>query len=165
MRKINLHEVPGSHSIDMLNKALGVSVESRRDGDELEVTVRLSNRGAAHAVPTGMPGRRIILDLQVRSYDGRTFSENKVYGKFFTDSEGETIKRDSRYFTEGVHLESDSRIRSDERRIERFRFPIPHDVMAGVKLRLHYEHDPIGGGAGRTRRTFYSESRTIAPKG
>jgi len=161
--KINLHEVPGGHSIDQLNRALGLSIDPRREDDELVVELRLHNKGAGHAVPTGMPGRRVILELAVRSGDGRDFEERKVYGKFFLDAEGRRITRDGDYFAGGVRLESDSRIGADERRVETFRFPVPRDVHAYLTVKLNYEHSPTGGEEGRTYLTFLSERRTLAP--
>ncbi len=161
--EVNLHEVPGGHSIDQLNRALSVAVDHARTADSLTVKVRLANRGAGHAVPTGMPGRRVILALEVRSSDGQSFEEKRVYGKFFADAAGQTITRDSRYFTSGVRLDSDTRIRPDERRTESFRFPIPARATAFVTLKLHYEHAPTGDSAGRTWLTFFTQNRTLTP--
>ena len=79
--------MPGGHSLEQLNKALGLSIQHRWEDEELEVEVVLRNKGAGHAVPTGMPGRRVILDLVLRSGEGHRFEERKVYGKFFSTGE------------------------------------------------------------------------------
>lgn len=162
--EVNVHEVPGGHSLEQLHKALDVAIEPRQEGDSLAVFVRLTNKGAGHAVPTGMPGRRVILDLRVRSSTGETFEESRTYGKFFADAEGGRVALDSRLFTKGVRLDSDTRIRSDERRVETFRFPVPARATAFVTLKLHYEHAPTAGAEGRTWLTFYSENRTLVPR-
>ena len=162
-QEVNLHEMPGGHSLDQLHKALTVSFQPERKGDELLLDVRIANRGAGHAVPTGMPGRRVFLDLTVRSSDGRSFEERKVYGKSFADASGKTITRDSAYFAKGVKLETDSRLRPDEQRVERFRFPIPTSATAFVSVKLRYEHSPTGGPENRTSITFLSEDRTLPP--
>ena len=163
--EVNLHEVPGGHSLEQLHKALQVALEPKRQGDSLLVTVRLTNKGAGHAVPTGMPGRRVILDLAVRSGTGAAFEEKRIYTKTFTDAQGATITRDSKYFTKGLKLASDTRIQADEKRTEVFSFPVPASATAHVTLKLHYEHAPTGGPENRTWLTFYSENRTLPPGG
>jgi hypothetical protein len=163
--EVNLHEVPGGHSLDQLHKALQVALDPKRKGDSLLVTVRLTNKGAGHAVPTGMPGRRVILDLAVRSGTGAAFEEKRTYTKIFTDAEGATITRDSRYFTKGLQLAADTRIQADEKRSETFRFAVPAASSAHVTLKLHYEHAPTGGPENRTWITFYTENRTLPPGG
>lgn len=161
--EVNLHEMPGGHSLEQLHKALRVALKPRRDGDTLVVDIELVNKGAGHAVPTGMPGRRVILDLEVDPYVGEPMRETRVYGKFFVDAEGKRITRDSQYFAKGVRLESDTRIHADEKRKEEFRLPVAAETTVSASLRLHYEHAPTGDEAGLTRFTFYSESRTLTP--
>jgi hypothetical protein len=161
---VNLHEVPGGHSLDQLNKALAVAESAVREPDGLTMTVRLTNRGAGHAVPTGMPGRRVILAVAVRTSDGRSFDARRVYTKSFLDGSGRPVTRDAGFFLPGVRLESDSRIRPDEQRVEAFRFPVAPEATAHVTLRLHYEHTPTGGPADRTWLTFYTEERTYLPE-
>ena len=38
-----------------------------------------------------MPGRRLILEVGVRSSSGQQYSEQRVYGRFFKDKDGNTI--------------------------------------------------------------------------
>jgi hypothetical protein len=161
--EINLHDVPGGHSLEQLHKAIRVSLEPRREADELVLEVRLHNRGAGHAVPTGMPGRRVVLDVEVRDSRGGSARQERAYGKFYSDAAGRRIVRDRDYFARGVRLDEDTRLRPDETRAERFQFPIAADAIAFVSLRLHYEHAPTGGPDNRTWLTFYSEDRTLVP--
>ncbi|MBD3162636.1 MAG: hypothetical protein GF346_09725 [Candidatus Eisenbacteria bacterium] len=163
--EINLHEVPGGHSIQQLHKAFRVVIEPAREGDTLRVEVQIINRGAGHAVPTGMPGRRVILTVNARGYSGARFEEKRVYGKFFLDEEGDRIVHDSGYFAAGVRLESDSRIQPDETRVERFAFPIGAEVTTDLQVQLHYEHAPMGEEEPKTRLTFYSEKRFLKGSG
>ncbi len=159
--EVNLHEVPGGHSLDQLHKALGVAIAPRRDGETLRLDVTLSNKGAGHAVPTGMPGRRVHLELQVRTSQGQSHEARRVYARSFRDARGAKVTSDGGYFARGVSEESDTRIRPDERRTESFAFPVPSSAAAFIELRLHYEHKPAAGDEGRTWLTFYSESRTL----
>jgi hypothetical protein len=161
--EVNLHEMPGGHSLDQLHKALGITIRSRREGDDLFLDVGLANKGAGHAVPTGMPGRRVILEVRGQTSQGGVFEEQRVYTKTFTDAAGSTIRTDGAYFGPSVRMVADTRIQPDERRGESFRFPVPAAATAFVTVKLHYEHAPTGGADGRTWLTFQSESRTFPP--
>jgi hypothetical protein len=162
--EINVHAVPGGHSLEQLHRALRISLKPRREGEELVVDVRVRNRGAGHAVPTGMPGRKVLLEIELRTNQGGAAGANRVYGKFYTDAAGARITRDRDYFAPGVKLESDTRLQPDEERAEQFRFPLPSTAIAFVTLKLHYIHDPMGDEASRTWITFYSEDRTLTPE-
>ena len=157
-----INRVPGGHSLDQLHKALGLGIRPLRDGDALDVEITVRNKGAGHAVPTGMPGRRVILEVEIKAGTGASYSERRVYEKTFVDGTGRPVTRDRDYFTAGVEMRADTRIGPDEHRIESFRFPIPPDQTAYLTVRLHYEHSPMGNDVGRTWSTFFSEKRTIA---
>jgi hypothetical protein len=164
MTEVNLHEMPGGHSAAQLNKALLVQQDATRRGDDLEVVVRLRNRGAGHAVPTGMPGRRVILAVAVGTSDGRAFDERRVYTKTFRDAAGELIERDGGVFAAGVRLASDSRLAAGEQRTEVFHFPVAATASANVAVSLHYEHAPGTDPQNRTWLTFFSQSRLYKPE-
>jgi hypothetical protein len=163
--RVNLHQMPGGHSLAQLNAALGIGQSALWREDGFTLTVRLANKGAGHAVPTGMPGRRVILALSVRTSDGNSFAARRVYSKTFRDAEGRVIDRDGPVFAPGVRLETDSRIKTDEERTETFTFPVAPGASARVNLKLHYEHAPTAGPENRTWLTFYSEERTYAREG
>jgi hypothetical protein len=158
---VNVHDTPGGHSFTQLSRALGVSMSAARPGDGLALTVRVRNKGGGHAVPTGMPGRRVILDVAVRTSDDKSFSAERVYAKTFRDAEGRSITQDGPVFAPAVRLESDSRLKPDEERTETFSFPVAAGATASVTVKLHYEHAPTGDGENRTWLTFYSAQRTF----
>lgn len=163
--EVNLHEVPGSHSIPMLGKALKVSFASHREGDSLVVEVKVSNKGAGHAVPTGMPGRRVLMDLSLTTGQGRHFTAERTYSKNFVDASGQEIHLDSGFFGRGVQLASDTRIRADEQRVERFAFAVPAGTWARTNVKLHYEHAPTGNDDNRVWQTFFSQDYSIPAGG
>jgi len=162
--RVNLHQVPGGHSLEQLHRAFAVGISPFRDGGDVVIEIQLRNKGAGHAVPTGMPGRRVILDVEVKTADGQQFEAHEVYGKFFQDASGKRITRDSGYFARGVKLDSDTRIGPDETRTEVLRFPVSPRATAYINVRMTYEHAPTGGEEGRTRITFLSEKRTLVGK-
>jgi hypothetical protein len=159
--EVNLHEVPGGHSLDQLHKALRFAVDTSRRGDSVEVAVTIVNKGAGHAVPTGMPGRRVYLDVQLKTGAGQHFEEQRLYARSYVDANGAPIVRDAAFFAKGVKLASDSSIQAGERRVERFRWPVAAQTEAFLSLKLRYEHAPTGGEEGRTSLTFLSEERMI----
>lgn len=159
--KVNLHAVPGGHSIEQLNRALGLGVDFERQADSLAVLIDLKNRGAGHAVPTGMPGRRVLLEVTLRTQQGKTFEARRIYTRAFLDANGATIERDSGFFAPGVKAGDDSRIRPDETRHEVFHFPVPPESSAQLTVRLRYEHAPTADQADWTMLTFASETRMV----
>jgi hypothetical protein len=162
--KVNLHEVPGGHSLSQLIKGVEVVLRPQRDAGALLLDVRLRNRGAGHAIPTGMPGREINLSVKVRTSEGGSFDERRSYRKTYVGAGGGEITRDSSYFARGVKFVSDTRIQADESRTERFRFAVPEHATAYLSVKLHYEHAPTGRDQNRTFITFFSEERTLLPE-
>jgi hypothetical protein len=160
---VNLHEVPGGHSLNMLNRAIHVSMKPERRGEELRVEVRINNKGAGHAVPTGMPGRRLILTVSVKTTQNQSFEEKRIYTKSFVDAEGNPIEHDGECFAEGARLLSDTRLMSDEQRVESFRFHVPTSAGVSIKTRVQYEHSPTGRPEDSTRLTVLSEDRSLKP--
>lgn len=161
--EVNLHQVPGGHSLEQLHRALSVAIEPARDGNQMNLGIRIVNRGAGHAVPTGMPGRRVILDLQVETSSGDSYSEKLVFEKTFLSAAGEAIHRDSGYFAKGVVFEADTRIKADEARQEKFKFAVKEQDTAYVTVKLHYEHAPQGLDEDKVWLTFLSERRVVRP--
>jgi hypothetical protein len=162
--EVNLHEVPGGHSIDQLNKALGVNLQPERAGGKLKLRVILTNRGAGHSVPTGMPARHVTLEVQLRTSDKQHLQEQRVYGASFTDAAGQTITEDRKHFAPGVRPAADTRIKAGEQRQEDFEFPVDPKATAFLTVRLVYEHSPTGTKEDQTLITFYTAERTLQPE-
>ena len=160
---VNQHQVPGGHSLEQLHRALSVAIDPARDGGQLQLGIRIVNRGAGHAVPTGMPGRRVIMDLQVETSSGKTFTEKRVFEKTFLSADGKSISHDSGFFAKGVQFAADTRIKADEARLEEFTFAIQEQDTAYVTLKLHYEHAPQGLDEDKVWITFLSERRVVRP--
>lgn len=160
-KPVNLHEIPGGHSLEQLNKALSVRLEPVREGDEVRFKVRIANRGAGHAVPTGMPGRRVVLVVTSRAGAAAPQEARRTYEKSFVDTKGAAVTRDGAYFTKGVRMQSDTRIKADELREEVFRFAAPAAAGVTLEAKLVYEHNPTGTAEDARRITFFSETRFV----
>ncbi len=145
---INLHAVPGGRSVDQLRRAFGLEiVEARRDAGRLRVHVAVTNRGAGHRAPGGMPNRRAVLEVRV---DGAGPPERKerVYRRTLVDSQGEEVRYVPAMFTDAAKVASDTRLRPRERRDERFSFR-GGPAGTGVTARLIYVVGPAVPGAER----------------
>jgi hypothetical protein len=151
---VNLHQMPGSHSIDQLNKAVSTRLATARRGDALEVTVELTNRGAGHMVPTGSPLRRLHLEVRVNSSDGKSYNQERVYRRGVLDAQGRPIEREHQVFLQAARFGEDTRLKPEQRRVETFTFPVPGKVAANVRTQLWYYYSPFA--AAHKRVSFHS---------
>jgi hypothetical protein len=72
----------------------------------LRVSVEVTNRGAGHAVPTGLPERRIVVRAITRAAAGTPHAAAEhAFGRWLVDGEGEPAP-----FYEAVRVARDDRI-------------------------------------------------------
>jgi hypothetical protein len=154
---VNLHIMPGGHSLDQLLTAARVGVEASRAGDSLRVQVRIANAGAGHALPTGFPSRRIVLEVEVGLGNAR-LRDTRTYARTLLDKAGREIVRDDEVMIRPAAQVTDTRLKPGEERLEQFSFPVPAAVDASMAVRLHYVHLPLGQEAA-TDQVFYSERK------
>ena len=150
---VNLHQMPGSRSIDQLNKAIALRMNTERRSDTLVVTVDLSNRGAGHMVPTGSPLRQLNLEVSVGAA-GKTHEERRVYTRKVVDQAGKEINSEELVFLKAAKTVSDSRLKAGETRRESFEFQVPAAASARVVARLWYFYSPTAATADETRVNF-----------
>lgn len=155
---VNLHQMPGSHSVDQLNKAIATRLSNHRRGDTLEVIVEVTNRGAGHMVPTGSPLRRLHLEVKVSSSDGKSYQQERVYRHAVLDAQGKEIHREHQVFTQAARFGEDTRLKPEERRVETFRFPVPHAQPANIRTQFWYYYSPLAA-AGQDKVTFLSAAQ------
>jgi hypothetical protein len=160
---VNLHEMPGGHSLDQLMTALRVNVDAERAGDSLIVRVTLANVGAGHAMPTGFPSRQVVLETRVTTPVDELKAE-RVYARTVLDEAGRPIVRDDEVMRMRSGSARDTRLAPRETRVERLGFAVPGAVSASVTVRLRYLHAPLGAGAPTTDQVFYSERRFLRGK-
>ncbi|MBI2067722.1 MAG: hypothetical protein HYW02_05995 [Deltaproteobacteria bacterium] len=140
---INSHEAVGGHSIEQVKKAVEITIgEARRSGDKVHAVVRLKNVGSGHKVPTGMPTRKLILQLQVTSGGTTLVSEERIYQKIMVDKAGNRITRDSDLFLKAFKVKEDNRLKPGEEKIEHFTFFVPQERALEISARLYYLYQP-----------------------
>ncbi|MBI3696811.1 MAG: hypothetical protein HY238_18490 [Acidobacteria bacterium] len=139
---VNLHQMPGGHSIEQLNKAVDVRVANRRQGDQLLVTAIVRNKGAGHMVPTGSPLRKLVVDLEVHTEDGRKLRAERTYERAVVDAKGSLLTKEHAVLVNGARVASDNRLKPKEERVENFTFDVARSLSARIVTRLWYYYSP-----------------------
>ena len=158
---LNLHEIPGGHSIQQLNKAIKADLSATRDGNQLRVVVKLTNRGAGHDVPTGSALRQLILALEADSLDGHHFSDQRIYRRIVADRSGTVLNREDLVFVKGARTVEDTRLAPGETKIETFSFPISQGTQARVKVSLYYYYSPLATTEAQQKVKFLELTRLV----
>jgi hypothetical protein len=158
---VNLHHMPGSHSLQQLTSAIRASLSAVREGNQIKVTVTVSNESAGHHLPTGSPIRRIVLEMKADSFRGHHFREERVYQRRVADAQGNLLQREHFVFLKGASVVSDTRLSAGEKRAETFLFPIPQDAPAKLEATFRYYFSPMARTEAQKRVTFLTLSRLI----
>jgi len=160
---VNLHAMPGGHTIDQLNKALSVKARVHRSGETLSMDVDLINVGAGHSIPTGSAARQILLEIRVDGSSGKAHQATRTYDRVLTDAAGVPLSRDVEFFSRAAKVKSDTRIAAGKTRTEHFDFDIGTGSIANVKLRLLYRSMPDPRRPAGEGQVFYTQSWTVPP--
>ena len=159
---INLHQMPGSRSVEQLNKAIQSQISTFRQDDKLKVTVKLTNAGAGHYVPTGSPMRKLILEVRVEPFgEGPTFRAERTYARTITDQKGVVLQREHLSFLKGAKVTGDTRLAPKETRSETFSFDFPAGMRGRVEANLYYYYSPMATSEAEQRIKFVTMSRLV----
>lgn len=161
MSGINLHEIPGSHSIQQLNKAIKADLITTREGGQLWVQVKVTNQGAGHYVPTGSPLRQLLMELRADAYGGRRFREQTRYTRTVSDRSGFVLDRESAVFVKAAQVVKDTRLAPNETRTEKFSFPIPRGTQAEVEASFYYYYSPMATTEAEQKVKFLTIRRLV----
>lgn len=137
-KQINLHAISASHSTQELRKALEVEIkEIYQEQDIIEVVVGVTNVGSGHRVPTGIPSRKLILSVELKT-PNEYFHRHRTYQKIMLDENGKEVKKEGEVFLQAAKVSFDNRIRPKETRIERFAFAKPKNKNITITARIEY---------------------------
>jgi hypothetical protein len=137
-KQINLHAISASRSTEQLRKALKVEIKNiNKEKDIIEVVVGVTNVGSGHLVPTGIPSRKLILVVELRT-PNEYFVQQKIYQKIILDESAKEIKKDSEFFLKAARVSFDNRLRPRETRTERFAFVRPKNRKITISARIEY---------------------------
>ncbi len=159
--RINLHQMPGSHSLEQLTSAFRAHMTTLRDGDKLQVVVEVSNQKAGHYLPTGSPLRQIVLEVRADSYAGQHFREERTYARTVADSQGTVLRREHVAFLKAAKVVSDTRLAPSEKRTETFAFPIRAGSQTVVKATFWYYYSPLARIESQQRIVFLRLNRMV----
>jgi hypothetical protein len=159
---VNLHQIPGGHSRQMMYKACKTTIASvNREKKKIKVAVSVANTGAGHFVPTGMPTRKVILSVDITTEKGEQQRKEVVYERQVVGSQGQPIQRDSELFTQQISVKSDTRIKPGETRTELFEFEDYPGENITIHARLTYLYSPHGKPETESRFDFYNEEKHL----
>lgn len=106
---------------DLRSRALALEVGVSDGAGALAVTVSLTNEGAGHFVPAGLPERRIVVAARILDDKGaEVASEKKYLGRVLVDAKGVEVP-----FWKAVGVGSDSRIAPGATWTDAFAFSPP----------------------------------------
>lgn len=105
---------------------------------KLTVHLALTNSGAGHAVPTGLPERQLRVSVELLDASGRvTASQEHLYGRVLVDAVGKVVP-----FYDATSELADTRIKPGETREDLFVLPLAAPLAAG-QLRVSVLWRPI----------------------
>lgn len=139
---VTAHEFLGGHSNINLTNAVRLETNVKEDGEQLSVVVSITNAESGHKLPTGIPIRKIVLKVILKSENNMVIrSVRKVYRKVLTDKFGTIIENSASMFRDATAIYSDNRIAPQETRVEKFLFTLPDGVKDYVvETSLNYEY-------------------------
>jgi mono/diheme cytochrome c family protein len=137
------HMVLGGHSQIKLAKAAGLITSAQVKDNKVKVTCLVTNKESGHKIPTGIPLRRIILEVVLLSKDGKEIAKkNMVYQKVLVDAAGKVLTEPAEMFLNAARVATDNRIAPKEQREEHFEFDLPQEVDTfSVDSHLRYEFE------------------------
>ncbi|MEW6203571.1 MAG: multiheme c-type cytochrome [bacterium] len=143
-RKVNLHELQGGHYGSQLKKATKIEIKDiKRSGEKATVVVEVTNSGAGHMIPTGIPSRTLTLEVTLTSKDGKlVLSDKRIYRKIMIDASGKPLEEDAEIMLRSHNIQSDSRIYPGETRRETFTFLFPAKMKFTASAQLVYRYAP-----------------------
>lgn len=143
LNKINLHQPPGGRSTEQLRKAATVKILSKRVKEgKWDIEVQVTNTGAGHKLPTGLPSRYLLLEFSAETEGGRkVFTDEYKFIKLIGDAEGKPLYRDYEIMNKGEKILSDNRLTPGEAQTVVFSFFAPEDGVK-VNVRLLYVYEP-----------------------
>jgi hypothetical protein len=144
-QKISGHDIAGGHSISKREEAIDIAItDVSRYKNKLTVSVNVTNKGAGHKLPTGLPSKKIVLQVTVQSRSGGpNMRQEKTYQKMLVDAGGAAVTLDADLMLgKGVTIASDNRIAPQETRREQFTFFVPEGETYKISAAAFYNHSP-----------------------
>ena len=138
---IHSHAFYGGYSETFLRDCASIELQAQKNGDEISVTVRISNKTVGHSLPTGSPMRMVILALEARNADQQPVWKNwynnpikednqAVFMRLLQDDNGKAPVPP----WEATGTKFDHRLKADETRILQYTFSDSSATSLHAKL-------------------------------
>lgn len=136
------HLFLGGHSEINLQHAATLKTDLKVKQGKALVMVFVTNAESGHKLPTGIPARKIILQVRLLNKKGEKIDQKeKVYQKVLLDQGGEVLTESYKMILDGASILSDNRIAPKETREEKFEFDLtPETKPFSVEATLRYQY-------------------------
>lgn len=143
--KINSHNLSGGHSIAQVASAATVRIASvRRVSGGIHAEVEVSNVGSGHMIPTGIPTRTLVLEIQlVNAKNEVVETERHVFRRVILDKDYNELTSDADIILEGARISKDNRVPPGETVVVPFDFAASPNTDYSVKATLYYRYFPV----------------------
>lgn len=137
-KKINVHAISAAHSTKQLQKAARVEIKKiEKINNFIYIEVAITNQGSGHFLPTGIPGRKLLLWAELKT-PNEYFSQNSTYTRLLIDQQGRPVTKMMDIFRNASAVALDSRLKPRETRSENFVFAVPASDKVTITARLEY---------------------------
>lgn len=142
-RPVTAHRFLGGHSQINITTAAKMSMLLDSNKNQVTAVVYVTNAESGHRLPTGIPARRVVLEVRVLNSRGKVLATQTVeYRRVLQDAAGIEIPADKieDMFSKAAAVKSDNRIAPKETRREQFVFPIADtsDDRVVVEASMYY---------------------------
>lgn len=143
--EISSHDIAGGHSTSKREESIEIKIaEVNKYKQKIEVAVDVTNKGAGHKIPTGLPSKKIVLQVSIQSKTGEAYQiHQKTYQKVLEDANGNPVTADADLLMgKAVKIVSDNRLAPLETRREKFTFFVPEERDQKISAAVYYDHNP-----------------------
>ncbi|MBI4832262.1 MAG: hypothetical protein HY801_12085 [Candidatus Lindowbacteria bacterium] len=142
---INSHNLSGGHSIVQVASAAKVRVASvAQVPGGLHAIVEVSNVASGHMIPTGMPSRALVLDVQLVDSKGIVVeSEKHTFERVVLDKDHNVLTSDADIILNGAVVSKDNRIAPGGAVQVSFDFAASARQKYLIRATLQYSYKPL----------------------
>jgi Cytochrome c554 and c-prime len=145
----------------LVDHALAITLEVRRKGPAIDVDATLVNQGAGHSVPSGLPGRQLILRLLAVDRAGHELDRaERTYARVLVDERGVEVP-----FPAARSQKVDTRIAAGEQRREAFSLTAKTATLVRAEVALLELSPAIADALGRPPPDEHVFARAEVPLG
>lgn len=143
--KINSHNLSGGHSIVQVASAAEVKIVSvERVPGGIRAAVAVTNVGSGHMIPTGIPSRSLVLDVQLLDAGGGVVeTATHEFRKIVVDENHHELTNDADIILKGAAIAKDNRIPPGETIEVPFHFAASAKKKYLVRATLSYRYTPL----------------------